>query len=103
PSAVRSSTTVMRWMLLRNELLFAGRVVLDEHVATELGEQRVALVGAGGDELVAVVQHDVTTRPVEVAAAAADGQQVEAGLGLELAPSQRCAVRGGTFADVLSS
>src|SRR5687768_11569142 len=53
------------------ELVLAGLLVLHEAVAAQLGQQLVALVGAGGDQLVVGVQHDVEARAVEVAAAAA--------------------------------
>ncbi len=52
-------------------------------------EHRVALVGPGGDELVAGLEPHVPAGPVEVAAAAQDREHVEAGLDVELQLGQR--------------
>ena len=67
-----------------DKLVFAGFLILDEVVAAQLGEEAMTLVGTSGDELVAGVEDDATARSVEVATATANGEQVEAGLGLEL-------------------
>ena len=53
------------------------------------GEDRVALVGPAGDELVVGPQHHVALRPVDVAAAPAHGQHVEPGVDVELEVGQR--------------
>src|SRR5687768_14528721 len=65
------------------QFVLAGLLVLHKAVAAQLGQQLVALVGPGGDQLVVGVQHDVEARAVEIAAAAADGEQIEARLRLE--------------------
>ena len=62
----------------------AGGVVLEDAEAAELGEPGAAFLGARRDQLVAGVQLHLAAGPVEVAAGAADGEQVEAGLELEL-------------------
>src|SRR4051794_21873007 len=50
----------------RHELVFAGLVVLDEMVAAQFGEELVALVGAGGDQLVVGGEDDFGAWPVQV-------------------------------------
>ena len=52
----------------------------------------MAFVWSGGDQLVARLQPDLTTGPVEVAPPAPDGQEIEACLGLELQLPQHLAV-----------
>ena len=49
----------------------------------------MALVGTGGDELVADLEAHVAAGPVEVAAAAQHGEHVEAGLDVELQLGER--------------
>src|SRR5687768_16819807 len=49
-----------RW-LRRNQFVASGFLVLDELVAAQLGEQVVALVRTGGDELVAGGEDQVRT------------------------------------------
>ena len=73
----------------RRQGRLAGVLVLLEAPAQPGREQRTALVGAAGDELVALGQHDMAPGPVDVAAAPADGQHVEAGVDVELQRGER--------------
>src|SRR6266511_2679173 len=82
-----------------DQLDLAGVVVREHTEAGELGQAVAAVVGADGDELVARLQANETARPVEVAPGASDGEQVGAGLELELGLAQGPAVERGARRD----
>src|SRR5207248_7412915 len=71
-----------------DQLTFARLVVVDEPEAGQGGQAGVALVGPDGDHGVAALEPHPAPGPVEVAATPADGQQVEAGLELQVGLGQ---------------
>ena len=66
-----------------DELVLARDIVLDEGPAAELGEERVTLSRAAGDQLVTGTEAGVTAGPVDITTATTDGEHVEAGLDVE--------------------
>ena len=89
-SAGQDPIATVRRRSQRLERVLAGVVVLGEvPAAARSANMRVALVRTGRDELVAGLEPHVAPGSVQVAAAAAHRQHVEAGLDVELQLGQR--------------